>query len=139
MHLFSPAATETIAFSIVNLLVLVAVFAVATVTAVYTSSRLSRAIICTAIVILIPPISYYYVLIFMMIPFMEYLMSFDSLSRPIRILYGCAFMFMMLTPILLPQIYIPHMLIISSMLAYEEYKVIKNEILPRLGRKRTAA
>ena len=65
-----------------------------------------------------------------MIPFMEYLKAYDGLSKRTRILYGIMFMIMFFTPLLLPQVYIPHMLIILFMACREIYKVFAGEIVP---------
>ncbi len=138
VHLFSPAATAAKAFTIVNLVILGTVFTLATVTATATKNKLSRSMICAAVVILIPPVSYYYVLVFTVIPFMEYIMSYDSLSRAKQAIYGGMFMFLMLTPLLIPQIYIPNMLIISTMAGMETVSVIKNEMLPYFKNKKAA-
>ena len=130
VHLFSPAATESAAFGGVNLALLIILFLAATVTATVTRSNLSRAVICSAVVILIPSVSYYYVVIFEIIPFMEYLMAYDSMSKRSKLIYGIIFMLLMFTPVLLPQFFIPHALSIIFMLSYEIYKVISSEIIP---------
>ena len=130
VHLFSASATESSAFEIANIVILALVFVIATVTATVTRSNLSRAVICASVIILIPSVSYFYVLIFEIIPFMEYLMEYDSLSKRNRIIYGVLFMFLMFTPILLPQFFIPHALIVIFMAACEVYKVTGKEIIP---------
>ena len=136
VYLFSPAAAETAVFDRINLILLILLFLVATIAAVYTRSDLSRAVICSAIIILIPSVSYFYVLIFELIPFMEYFKSYDSLSKRNRIIYGALFMFIFIVPIMIPQFYIPHTLIIIFMVACEVYKIITKEMIPRIkGRK----
>ncbi len=130
VSLFSKTAVTTEAFENVNLTILIILFVAATVTAIATRSNLSRALICSGIVILIPSITYFYVLVFEIVPFMEYLKAYDTLSKKTRIIYGAMFMFLMFTPILLPQVYIPHVLIIIFMVSAEMYKIVRREIIP---------
>ncbi len=136
ISLFSPTAAQGSVFEIVNIVLLALVFVSATVSAVITRSRLSRAIICTAIIVIIPPVSYFYVLIFTIIPFMEYIISFDTLSKKEKWLYGAQLMFLMFTPFLFTLFMLPHALIIMFMLAFEEYKVVKNEMIPWFSKRK---
>ena len=132
VYLVSPAAAESSAFGTVTLALLGITFVVAAIVATLTRSNLSRSVICSAIVILIPPITYFYVLVFEIIPFMEYLSAMDSMSKKKRITYGAIFLFILFTPVLLTQFFIPHALAVIFMMLCEEYKVIKNEFIPCL-------
>lgn len=130
-YLFSPAAADGSVFSTVNLCVLVTVFLVATVTAIFTKSEFARCAIASAIVILIPSISYFYVLIFMLIPFMQYLRSYDSLPAFKQKLYLGLFLFIFFTPFILPKNFILHSLAVITIFVLECGTVIRNEILKR--------
>ena len=134
--LFSPLATESLTFGIVNIVILVIVFTLSVVTALYTRSNFSRLVICFTIIILIPSVTYFYVLIFAIIPFIEYIRSYDKLDRRTQRLYGFMFMFLLLTPLLLPLIYLPHALIVLFMACREIYKVLRYEIIADAREKR---
>lgn len=130
VYVFSHSAAESQAFDIVNLVILILVFLAATVLAVCAKSNFSRAVICTGIIILIPSVTYFYVLIFMIIPFMEYFKNYDSIPKKERIMYLALFMFIAITPIMIPQFYIPHALIVIFIMCYEGTKVIRKDIIP---------
>ena len=134
--LFSPAATEGIGFAVANVVILAIVFALSVITALYTRSNFSRLVICFTIIILIPSVTYFYVLVFAIIPFIEYLRSYDSLDRTTQKLYGFMFMFILLTPLLLPLIYLPHAIVVLFMAVWEIVKVIKHEIIADSKRKK---
>ena len=127
--LFSPVATESFAFAIVNIVILATTFTLSVIAALYTKSNFSRLVICFTIIILIPSVTYFYVLVFAIIPFIEYLRSYDSLDKTTQRLYGFMFMFLLLTPVLLPLIYLPHALIVLFMAGREILKVFKQEII----------
>ncbi|MBR2292733.1 MAG: DUF2029 domain-containing protein [Clostridia bacterium] len=138
VYLFSPAATETTAFNVVNLAILILIFLVASVTAVASRSRFSRSVIASAVVILIPTISYFYVLIFQIIPFMEYLMTYGQLPTWKKRLYGCLFMFQFLSFFLLPQCFIPHALTVIVMMVLEEKEAVSKDLIPFFQKKASA-
>ena len=130
-YLFSPSAAESTAFSIINISLLVAVFAVATVCAVYTRSDLSRHVIAAAIVILIPSVSYFYVLIFTLLPFMEFLKNYDEMEMRKKRLYTVLFLVIFLSPLILSKNFIFQSLAVAVMLVTECTRVVKKEILSK--------
>lgn len=129
--MFSASAADSRAFEIINLVLLVVVFAVSTVCAVYTRSDLSRHAIAAAIVILIPSVSYFYVLIFALLPFMEFLKNYDSLEAGRRRLYTVLFLVIFFSPLILSKNFILQSLAVMVMLASECIRVIKKEIFTR--------
>lgn len=131
-YVFSPAAADSSAFGNINLCLLIIVFLVATVTAIYTRSELARCAIASSIVILIPSISYFYVLIFMLIPFMQFLRSYDHLPKFKQILYLVLFLFIFFTPFILPKNFIIHSLAVITIFVTECAGVIKNEMIAKL-------
>ncbi len=131
-YLISPALAASAAYTAVNWTLLIVIFITASITAILTRSHFSRSVIASAVVILIPSISYFYVLIFAAIPFMEYLISYESFPAWKQKLYGIFFMFLFFTLFLLPQCFIPHGLIMITMMIMEERTVLKEEILPYL-------
>jgi|GEM_PF-1079462 len=133
--LISPAATETVAFTATNLALLVLIFALATVTAIATRSRLSCMIIASGIIVLIPTISYFYILIFELIPFLEFLRSYDTLTQWKQRLYTVLFLFLFFTFCLLPQCFILHSAVVIAMMVIEEKEVLGKELLPRLRKR----
>ncbi len=138
VYLFCPAATESAAFGVVNLVLLGLIFLAAAVTAIATRSQFSRAAIASAVVILIPTISYFYVLIFEIIPFMEYLREYGELPVWKKRLYGVLFLFLFFTFFLLPQCFIPHALAVIVMMVIEERDTVKHEMIPWFKQKRLA-
>ncbi len=136
-RLVSVSAADSSVFSAVNLCALLAIFAVSTVTAVYTRSSFSRTAIAASVAILIPSVSYFYVLIFAFLPFMEFIRGYDSFSSAKRGLYIAIFSLLLLTPTLIPFNYIPHSAAVMVMLVVECVGVIKNEMLRK--RKKAAS
>ena len=110
---------ESTLFSAINLSVLGILFLVSTVAAVATKSNFSRYVICFAIVLLVPTISYFYVLIFAILPFMEYLRIYASMSLPKRVFYFFGFMVIFLTPLILAQNFTFHSAVVIAMLIVE--------------------
>lgn len=126
LHLFIPKlSSDSIIFSILNLSVLIIVFALSTFSTIVTKNDFSRYAICFAIVVLIPTISYFYVIIFAILPFLEYIRSYSSISIWKRIFYFFAFLFLFVTAFLLAKNFIFHSLIILAILAIEISSVIK--------------
>lgn len=137
-HLFSPASTGTAVFSAVNLATMLAVFLTSSVAASVTKSTLSRSVIAAAVIILIPSVSYFYILLFAIIPFIVFIRDFGEISPWKQKLYSALFFFLFFTPALLPQCFVPHALCILTMLALELKEVIGGEILPYLRGKRAS-
>ena len=108
------------------------VFAVATVTAIFTRSDFSRLVIASAVVVLIPSVSYFYVLVFTMLPFMEFLMNYEKLSISKQRLYFVLFTVLFLTPLILSKYFILQSLAVIVMLTVECVGVLKNELSVRL-------
>ena len=76
IRIFSPALTaDSSLFSIINVSFLAIIFLSSTVAAIATKNDFSRLLICSAIVVLIPSISYFYVIIFTILPFLEFLLK----------------------------------------------------------------
>lgn len=131
LSLFLSEPSGTLLFTVLNYTVLGLVFLLTTVTACFTRSSLSRAVIAAAIVILFPPISYFYVIAFMIIPFMEYIRAYETLSPKKRRLYTFLFCFLFFCPMILAQQYIFHTAAIILMATLEIKEVIQNEMLKR--------
>lgn len=138
LYLISPALAASSTETVLSNILLVTIFITSTVTAIAARSDLSRSVIASAVLILVPSISYFYILIFEIIPFLEYLRAYDSLPLWKRKLYGAMFMFMFVTFLLLPQCFIPHALIVMAMLIIEQKNVVQNDIIPRIKAKRSA-
>ena len=120
LHVFIRSLeAESTLFSVINLSVLLLMFLVSTFAAIVTKSDFSRYVICFAIVLLVPSISYFYVLIFALLPFMEFLRTYREMSLPKRVFYFFAFMVIFLTPLILAQNFTLHSLVVIAMLALE--------------------
>ena len=129
LHLFVPKLTaESIIYSVFNLSLLAIVFALGTYTAVATRSNLSRYSICFAVVTLIPSISYFYTMIFAILPFLEYIRVFDTLSKRKQIFYFCAFAFLFSAILVFPKYFVIHSLVIITIFIAETRSVIKERI-----------
>lgn len=127
VSVFSPTAADSAVFDNISMIVLIAVFLVATAAAVYTRSDLSRYFIASSIVILIPSVSYFYVLVFMLLPFMEFLKEYDSIERRKRLLYTVLFFIIFFAPLILAKNFILQALCVVIMLALETATVFGNE------------
>ncbi|MBO7310463.1 MAG: DUF2029 domain-containing protein, partial [Clostridia bacterium] len=93
----NPSYSETL--NIVSLAVVALVFLFSTALAIYTRCEFSRFVIASATVILLPSVSYFYVLIFMLLPFMEFIRNYDELDAKTKRLYTVLFFIVFLTPI----------------------------------------
>ncbi len=127
--LFSQNAADSLAFDIVNGIAVGLVFICATVFAIATKSSLSRYIIASAVVILIPSVSYFYVLVFMLMPFMEYIRSYDELDSVTKYLYGILFLVIFFAPLILSKNFILQSLSVVIMLVRECIGVLKKELI----------
>ena len=123
-------------FRYASLVVFVIVFALATTSASYTKSTFSRSVIASSVVVLLPSISYFYVLIFMLIPFFEFLNSYNTHSKRKRGFYSILFLFLFLTPTILAANFLIHALIVLLMLSVEIYAVFHKEIFPAITAKK---
>lgn len=122
---FSVSATETDAFQTFTLAVMLLVFAVATVPAIMTKNEFSRYAIVTSVIILIPSISYFYVLIFAILPFVQFIRDYEVMSARKRRFYSVVFSFLFLTVAILPQNYALHSAAIIAMLITECVSVFR--------------
>ncbi len=130
-YVISPALAEHTVFTVVNLIVLGLLFVSATLTAILTRSNLARAMIAAGVVILVPTISYFYVLVFSIIPFMEFLMHYDELPLFKKRLYTVSFFLLYFTLLLITQCFIVHGCLILIMLVTEVVGVVRGELLPK--------
>ncbi len=135
--LFSPEAAKSLLFSIVNWTVLCVIFLLSTFYGIATRRDFSRSLIAATVVILIPPVTYFYVLIFMVIPLMEFLFHCEEFSKKRRITYEILFLILFFTPFIMPQFYIPHALIILALWGMELRRIRKEELLPLLSKRKT--
>lgn len=134
-YLIAPAAADSIPFIVVNVTVLGLFFLTATVTGIATRSPFARALIASAVVVLFPTVSYFYVLTFTIIPFMEFIRHYDELSRRKQRLYTAGFFVLFFTAFLLPQCFIPHSVVLLAMFLSEAVGVIRGELIPYFRRK----
>ena len=128
MHLFSPTITpSSTLFTVVNIAILAIVFFCGTVAAVTTKNDFSRLLICACVVILIPSVSYFYVMVFTALPLLEYIKSCETLSVGRSKLYLFSFIFLYIAFLALTRFFLLHSLLIIALLAYEIIRVFKNE------------
>ncbi len=132
----SPSSGNGNFFSVLNISVLVIIFIISSLLATVTRSSLSRSVIASAVLILIPSISYFYVLIFEIIPFMQFIKDYDSIDKKKRTLYSVLFFFLLFTLTILPAYFILHSLAVFAMFAIECYSVLSKEIIPYFTKKR---
>lgn len=124
-HFISPDLTLSSKFHLINALLLGIAFAIATISAILSKSDFSRSVICAATIALIPSVSYFYVLSFMIIPFLEFIKDYDRLHRYKQIIYNLFFIFLFFTPFILAQNYTLHSLILIAMLVIEATTALK--------------
>ena len=124
IHVFAPNLTaESTVFSVLNIIIIALIFLLSTVAAVATKNDFSRLLICSAIVVLIPSISYFYVIIFTLLPFLELLIKGNKEKK-----YYYSFLFLYISLFVIPSFFIPHSIIIIALLIFEVLKVLKNEV-----------
>ena len=126
----SPSSGNGSLFSVLNISILAVILVFSSVIAIVTKSSLSRSVIAAAVLILIPSVSYFYVLIFEIIPFMQFIKDYDSIEKKKRTLYSALFFFLLFTLTILPAYFILHSLAVFAMFAIECYSVISKEMIP---------
>ncbi len=130
--LFTALSIPTgMAFDVLHVILISVVFIFATVTAIAARSDLSKYIIAVSMFALIPSVSYFYVLLFMLIPLMQFIREYDGLPRYKQILYSVFFMTFLCTVFVLPMYFVLQTLIIITMLVIEGKDVIKKDIIHR--------
>ncbi|MBQ9111982.1 MAG: DUF2029 domain-containing protein [Clostridia bacterium] len=127
-YLFSPETANSAVFDRINLAVLVILFLTATVAAVYTRSDFRRCAIASSVIILIPSISYFYVLIFAFLPFMEFIRSYESLPEYKQRLYTVLFLVIFFTPFILPKYFLAQSFAIITLFVIECAEVFGKEM-----------
>ena len=128
------SATDSVAFTVVNWIFLGVIFAVSTFFGIFTKSNFSRSLIAASVVILVPPVTYFYVLVFMVIPLVEFLFHCNGLSKKRRVTYEILFLAIFFTPLVMLQIFIPHALIILTLWILEILRITREELIPRISR-----
>ena len=129
--IFTDDPDSLILYKITNIVCVLILFVVAAFIAVAAASNLSRYIIATATIILIPSISYFYVLVFAILPFMEFVRHYDELPKFKQHLYFWLFMFLLFTPLIITQFFLPHTIVLLTMFVIECVSVIKNDLLKK--------
>lgn len=124
--LFSKTPDESAVFGAVNAIILAAVFIIAAVAAVFAKTAFSRCVIASSVVVLIPSVSYFYVLMFMLLPFMEFVLSYETLSIKKRRLYTVLFMLLLFPPFIATQFFVPQSIAVITMLTTECVTVAKD-------------
>ncbi len=123
-----PFSVSDEVFGAINIIMLLLVFLFATVCAIVTRSTLARLIIAAAVVVLIPSVSYFYVLIFMTLPFMQFVREYDTLPCFKQRLYTLLFLVIFFTPLILPINFILQSLSVIIMLVTECTGALKSKI-----------
>ena len=85
--------------------------------------------ICSSIVVLVPSISYFYVLTFTVLPFLNFILNNKNDEPKARFnLYLFAFLFLYSPIFVFAGIYLLHSIVILILLGVEVVSVFKNEI-----------
>lgn len=140
VHLLVPGTTLTSpVYTTINLVVIGLVFAFGTFAAIYTRDNFSRYVIAAAIVILIPTISYFYILIFICLPFMEFVKTAETMDNRRATFYLISFMFLFATCFILAINFTIHLLLVLSMFIIEVTRIIRGELIPKIKTKKLKA
>ncbi len=132
IYIFVPTLSpSSVLFTVFNVIVLAIVFLSGTVAAITTKNDLARLLICACIVILIPSISYFYVIVFTVLPLLEYIKNCDSIPTGRSKLYLFSFIFLYITVFAITRFFLLHSLLLVSLFVYEVVRVFKNEIFNR--------
>ena len=129
MHLFAPdISAGSTAYTIISLIAIISVFALGTIAAIMTKNDLTRLIISSFVIVLIPSISYFYVLIFTIIPLLEYIKTQNYIPKTNSRIYLFSFLFLYISFFVLPRFFLLHSILIIALLMYEILGVFRNEI-----------
>ena len=135
LYLFDHSITsESTVYTVSNLVILIAVFLLGTYASIATKSDLSRYSICFAIVTLIPSISYFYTIIFAILPFLEFIRVFDTLQKNKRIFYFAAYLFLFTSLFVFAKFFVIHSLVIIAIYVTEILSVIKERRLHKISK-----
>lgn len=137
LTLISPSVSETSpVYTVSSMALMVITFLLSTYTAIATRKDFSRYVICFCVVTLIPTISYFYTIIFAIVPFLEYIRQFGAMSLHKRIFYFFAFNILFITPLMFGIFFIHQSLTIMAMLVFELTEVVKERRTIRLEKKK---
>ena len=124
----TPLENETSAvFEAFSMVVIVLTFLLSTAVAVTTKSNFTRYVICFAMVALIPTVSYYYITIFAILPFLEFIRTSESMKPSHRAFYTFGFLFLFTTVLIVGYAFFLHSCVIVAMLALELWRAIRYE------------
>jgi hypothetical protein len=137
LTLISPSVSETSpVYTVSSMALMVITFLLSTYTAIATRKDFSRYVICFCVVTLIPTISYFYTIIFAIVPFLEYIRQFGAMPLHKRIFYFFAFNILFITPLMFGIFFIHQSLTIMAMLVFELTEVVKERRTIRLEKKK---
>lgn len=128
---FTDAPQFETSYKVVNLIAILLIFVLATIFATMASSDFSRYVIACAVVVLIPSVSYFYVLIFAMLPFMEFVRHYDEFPKYKQAIYFWLFLVLLFTPLIITQFFVPHTLIMLIMFGMECASVFRRDVLKK--------
>ncbi len=131
-----PSVENSSAFAVVNMVILAVLLLICAFTATVTKSDFSRYIIAVSVIVLVPTVSYFYILIFAILPFVQFIREYDSISCGRRRFFVAAFLFLFFTLSLLPANFIFHSFVVMAMLVTEIVSVFRREIIPYFANKR---
>lgn len=127
IYLFSHNVARSAAFHGIQLGFVILLFLFCTVLAIRTKSQFSRSLIAAAIILLIPTVSYFYVLTFMLIPIMEFFKHYNSFTKAKQIRCLILFGFLFFSPLLLFGCFVPQSIVVMLLLGLECKDVIQAE------------
>lgn len=119
--------TQNTYIQICIITILFTLFITSAIAAIIAKSDFSRYVIVTSAIILIPPISYFYVLVFAILPFLQFLLDCESIKGARKSFYLFAFLFLFLMPTMVMQNYIIHCILAIAMLITELTGVFKSQ------------
>ena len=128
-YLTTPPSAESSLFKLTNFAVIGILFLLSAIVASITKSNFSRSVIASSIAILIPSVSYFYVISIFIIPFFEFIKHYDDINGYRQKLYKLSFAFLFFTPFIMAINFIPHTIIIIIVLLTEILHVIANEFI----------
>ncbi len=118
-RLSAPLSPSESTFGIINFTVLSLALVLSAICAMLATAELSRLLISACAVVLIPPVSYFYVLIFMTLPFALFIFEYNTLPVFKQRLYTALFLVILSTPLMLPRSFILQSLSVIILLMTE--------------------
>ena len=115
--------------SVVSILFTIIAFALCVITTLKSKNEFVTSLVTAIGVLIIPPVSYYYVCAFMLVSLLHFENEWNKFSKPRKIYYTIFFITMSFLPLSASMWYIPQCIMMAVILVWEFVRVFSAEKL----------